>query len=99
MYLSTERVAPYPMPARPVFTGARRKAVQLGRKILTACLGREFMELSARHKVNVLYSLLSLLSPICFLNEERPWQMLLLIANLANAVRVANRVVKTSARD
>ena len=50
MYLSNERVVSYPVPARPDFTGIRKKAARTGRKLLTACLGREFMELSARHK-------------------------------------------------
>ncbi len=94
MYLSTERVVSYPTPARPDFTSIRKRAAQGGRKLLTACLGREFMELSTRHKLYGAYAIVSLMAPISLWSEDYPWLMLPLVANLANAVRLANRIVK-----
>ena len=94
MYLSTERVVSYPTPARPDFTSIRKRAAQGGRKLLTACLGREFMELSTRHKLYGAYAIVSLMAPISLWSEDYPWLMLPLVANLANAVRVANMIAK-----
>lgn len=93
MYLSTERVAPYPVPARPDYTGAKRRAAARCRRLLTACLGREFMELSGRRKLYALYCIGSLMAPITLWSETHPWLMIPLAANLLNAVRVANRIV------
>lgn len=91
MYLSTERVFSYPKPERPDFTSIRKRAARGGRKLLTACLGREFMELSTRHKLYGAYAIVSLMAPITFWSENYPWQMLPLVANLLNAVRLAKK--------
>lgn len=100
MYLSNERAVSYPVPAHPDFTGIRKKAARTGRKLLTACLGREFMGLSARHKVYGLYFIVSLMAPIMLYSESHPWLTIPLVVNLGNAVRLANRIVReTSARD
>lgn len=93
MYLSTERVAPYPTPARPDFTGTKKRVAHVGRKLLTTCLGREFMELSARRKLHALYCIVSLMAPVTLWSETHPWLVLPLVANLVNAVRVANKIV------
>ena len=93
MYLSTERVAPYPTPVRPDFTGLKKRVAQSGRKLLTTCLGREFMALTARRKLHALYCIASLMAPITLWSETHPWLVLPLVANLANAVRAANKIV------
>lgn len=100
MYLSNERAVSYPVPAHPDFTGIRKKAARTGRKLLTACLGREFIGLSARHKVYGLYFIGSLMAPIMLYSESHPWLTIPLVVNLGNAVRLANRIVReTSAGD
>ena len=98
MYTRKERVALYPDLVEPDFTG-RTKAARLARKLLTACLGREFVELSAKQKTVGLYFIVSLMAPIVLFNENHPWLMLLLVGNLVNAGRLANRLIrKTSVK-
>lgn len=92
MYLSSERVASYPVPVRPDFTSTKEKAARIGRKFLTAGLGREFMELSARHKVYGFYFIVSLMAPTVLFNDGQPWQTIPLVANLANAVRLVKKI-------
>lgn len=99
MYLSTERVVSYPTPARPDFTSIRKRVARRGRKLLTACLGREFMELSTRHKFYGAYFIVSIMAPMTLWSEEHPWLMIPLVANLANAVRLVNKIEKERSYD
>lgn len=94
MYLSSERVASYPVPVRPDFTSTQAKAANVVRQILTALLGREFMGLRARHKVAGCYCILSIAAPVALCSDGPMWMAVLLIANLANAVRMVNRIVR-----
>ncbi len=100
MYTSNERAALYPVPVRPDFTSNKTKAARFIRKLLTVCLDRDFMELSMKQKAGGLYLTVSLMAPVVLFNESLPWLSILLVGNMANAVRLANRLIrKTSARD
>lgn len=94
MYLSTERVAPYPIPAQPDITSIRKKAARVGRKLLIAALGREFMGLRTRHKVYALYGIVSLMALATLWSEEAPLLMIPIVVNAANAVRLVNQIVE-----
>lgn len=98
MYTSIEKAQNY-TPAFPDATKAKRKMAEKAHKLLTAVLGREFMELSLRHKVYGLYACLSFMA-LCAWDDQRIWPNLLNLLNFANAVRLANQVAQeSSARD
>ena len=98
MYTIEEKVPSY-APQLPDIAKAKKSIAGKARQLLTAALGREFMELSTRHKVYGLYFCLSLMV-LCVWDESRLWPNLLNLLNFANAVRLANKTVKgTSARD
>jgi len=100
MYTSNERAASYPVPVRPDFTSDRTKTARFVRQLLTVCLGHDFMELSMKQKAVGLYLIISLMAPVILCSENHPWLSILLVGNMANAVRLANRLIrKTSARD
>lgn len=87
------------MPVFPDVTKAKKNIAGKARRIMTAALGREFMALSTRHKVYVLYFGISLMFIFAW-DETRIWLNVLNMLNFANAVRLANKTVKeTSARD
>lgn len=98
MYTSIEKAQTYG-PVFPDVTKAKKNIAGTARRIMTSALGREFMALTARHKVYVLYFCLSFML-IFALDENRIWPNVLNVLNFANAVRLANKTVKrTSARD
>lgn len=100
MYTSNERAASYPVPVRPDFTSDRTKTARFVRQLLTVCMGHDFMELSMKQKAGGLYLIISLMAPVILFSENHPWLSILLVGNMANAVRLANRLIrKTSARD
>ncbi len=98
MYTSIEKVPSY-APQLPDIARAEKNAIGKVRRMMTAMLGREFMELPARHKVYALYFCLSLML-LCTWDEQRLWLNVLNVLNLVNAARLANKASKElSARD
>lgn len=91
MYTIEEKVPNY-TPQLPDITKAKKNIVGKVRQLLTAALGREFMELSTRHKVYGIYFCLSLIALFAW-DESRIWPNLL---NFANAARLANKTTKES---
>lgn len=91
MYTSIEKAPSY-VSQLPDITKAKKNIVGKIRQLLTAALGREFMELSTRHKVYGLYFCLSLIALFAW-DESRIWLNLL---NFANAARLANKTAKKS---
>ena len=61
MYTSIEKAPSY-APQLPDIAKAKKNIVGKVRQLLTAALGREFMELSTRHKVYGIYFCLSLIA-------------------------------------
>ena len=98
MYTSIEKAQTY-TPVFPDVTKAKKNIAGKARRIMTVALGREFMALTARHKIYVLYFCLSFMSILAW-DEAHMWPNVLNELNFANAVRLANKTVKeTSARD
>lgn len=98
MYTIEEKVPNY-APQLPDIAKAKKSITGKARQLLTAALGREFMALTARHKVYVLYFGLSFMLIFAW-DEAHIWPNVLNVLNFANAVRLANKTVKeTSARD
>ena len=96
MYTSIEKAQTY-TPVFPDVRKAKKNIAGKARRIMTTALGREFMALTARHKVYALYFCLSF---IFAWDEAHIWPNVLNVLNFANAVRLANKTVKeTSARD
>lgn len=94
MYTSIEKAPSY-VSQLPDITKAKKNIVGKVRQLLTAALGREFMELSPRHKVYGLYFCLSLIALFAW-DESRIWPNLLNLLNFANAARLANKTAKKS---
>lgn len=94
MYTSIEKAPSY-APQLPDITKAKKNIVGKVRQLLTVALGREFMELSTRHKVYELYFCLSLIALFAW-DESRIWPNLLNLLNFANAARLANKTAKES---
>ena len=88
MYTIEEKVPNY-APQLPDIAKAKKSITGKARQLLTAALGREFMERSTRHKVYGLYFCLSW-------DESRIWPNLLNLLNFANAARLANKTAKKS---
>lgn len=98
MYTRIEKAQSY-TPVFPDATKAKKKIAKKARKLLTAVLGREFMELSLRYKAYGLYTCLSFMA-LCAWDDQRIWPNLLNLLNFANAIRLANQAAKkSSARD
>lgn len=98
MYTSIEKAPTY-MPVLPDVTKAKKNIAGKARRIMTVPLGHEFMALTARHKIYVLYFCLSFMSIFAW-DEAHIWPNVLNVLNFANAVRLANKTVKeTSARN
>lgn len=92
MYTSIEKVTSY----APQLSGTAKTQSDIGgkiRQVLTAVLGREFIELSTRHKVYGFYLCISLMA-LCALDEARIWPNLLNLLNFANAARLTNKAAK-----
>lgn len=94
MYTIEEKVPSY-APQLPDIAKTKKSIAGKARQLLTAALGREFMELSTCHKVYGLYFCLSLMA-LCVWDESRLWPNLLNLLNFANAARLANKTVKKS---
>lgn len=94
MYTSIEKVPSY-APQLPDIAETKKNIADKIGKLLTAALGREFMELSIRHKVYGLYFCLSLMG-LCVWDDSHVWPNLLNLLNFANAARLANRIAKES---
>ena len=94
MYTSIEKAPSY-VSQLPDITKAKKNIVGKVRQLLTAALGREFMERSTRHKVYGLYFCLSLIALFAW-DESRIWPNLLNLLNFANAARLANKTAKKS---
>ena len=94
MYTSIEKAPSY-VSQLPDITKAKKNIVGKVRQLLTAALGREFMELSTSHKVYGLYFCLSLIALFAW-DESRIWPNLLNLLNFANAARLANKTAKKS---
>lgn len=94
MYTIEEKVPNY-APQLPDIAKAKKSITGKARQLLTAALGREFMELSTRHKVYGLYFCLSLIALFAW-DESRIWPNLLNLLNFANAARLANKTTKES---
>ena len=94
MYTSIEKAPSY-VSQLPDITKAKKNIVGKVRQLLTAALGREFVELSTRHKVYGLYFCLSLIALFAW-DESRIWPNLLNLLNFANAARLATKTAKKS---
>ena len=88
MYTIEEKVPSY-APQLPDIAKAKKNIVGKVRQLLTAALGREFMELSTRHKVYGLYFCLSLIARVAWV-VSRIWPNLRNLLNFAHAARLAN---------
>lgn len=96
MYTSIEKIQAY----TPVFSDviqAKKNIAGKVRRIMIAALGREFMELSSTYKAYTLYFCLSLMLLSAW-SETRVWLDVLNILNFANAVRLANKAVKSASK-
>lgn len=92
MYTSIEKIPDY-APQTPDIAKIKSNVGGKIRQLLTAALGREFMELPAKGKIQVLYFYLSL-ALVCAWSEEHIWPNLLNLLNFANAARLANKTMK-----
>lgn len=92
MYTSIEKVPSYAQQL-PDIAKAKKNIGGKARQMLTAALGREFMELSTRHKVYGFYFCISLMA-LCAWDEAHIWPNMLNLLNFANAVRLANQTTK-----
>lgn len=92
MYTSIEKVPDY-APQLPDIAETKKNIVGKVHQVLTAALGREFMELPIRHKVYGFYFCLSLMALFVW-DESRIWPNLLNLLNFTNAARLANKTVK-----
>ena len=98
MYTSIEKAQTYTLDM-PRVSEAKKYIVGRIRQLLTAALGREFMEMPLYCKLDVCYLFISLLLLFAW-SEELSWLNVMNVLNFSNAVRVANNAVrKTSARD
>ncbi len=98
MYTSIEKAQTY-TPVFPDVRKAKKNIAGKAHRIMTVALGREFMALTARHKVYVLYFGLSFMLIFAW-DEAHIWPNVLNVLNFANAVRLANKTGKeTRARD
>ncbi|WP_300904233.1 hypothetical protein [uncultured Alistipes sp.] len=92
MYTSIEKIPSY-APQTPDIAKIKSNVGGQIRQVLTAVLGREFIELSTRHKVYGFYLCISLMA-LCALDEARIWPNLLNLLNFANAARLTNKAAK-----
>ncbi len=92
MYTSIEKIPSY-APQTPDIAKIKSNVGGQIRQLLTAALGREFMELPVRHKIYGLYFGLSLMA-LCAWDDTRIWPSLLNLLNFANAARLANKTMK-----
>ncbi len=98
MYTSIEEAPTYTL-EMPRVSEAKKRIVGRIRQLLTAALGREFMEMPLYCKLNVCYLFVSLLLLFAW-SEERIWLNVMNVLNFSNAVRMANNAVrKSSVRD
>ena len=98
MYTRIEKAHTYALELPRVCEAARASVGRI-RQLLTAALGREFMEMPLYCKLDVCYLFISLLLLFAW-SEELIWLNVMNVLNFSNAVRVANNAVrKTSARD
>ncbi len=93
MYTSVEKAPTY-APTFPSVKGARKKIAGATHKLLTAVLGREFMELSTGGKVYGSYFVVSFALLLSVFSEKWPWLSLVFAANMANAARLYNKAEK-----
>ncbi|WP_304953060.1 hypothetical protein [uncultured Alistipes sp.] len=94
MYTSIEEAQTYTLEL-PRVSEAKKRIVGRIRQLLTAALGREFMEMPLYCKLNVCYLFVSLLLLFAW-SEERIWLNVMNVLNFSNAVRMANNAVKKS---
>lgn len=98
MYTSIEEAQTYTL-VLPRVSEAKKHIVGRIRQLLTAALGREFMEMSLYCKCCVCYLFASLLLLFAW-SEELVWLDVVNVLNFSNAVRVANNAArKSSVRD
>lgn len=92
MYTRIEDAASYALEQRAAEHDKKNIVRQL-RRLLARVFGREFMELSFRHKICGFYLFLSFVA-IFVWDESRIWPNLLNLLNFANAVRLANKTAR-----
>ncbi len=92
MYTRIEDAASYALEQRSAERGKKNIVGEL-RRLLTRVFGREFMELSFRHKICWAYLCLSFMAILVW-DESRIWPNLLNMLNFANAVRLANKAAR-----
>lgn len=98
MYTSIEKAQTYTLEV-PRISEAQKYIVGRIRQLLTAAMGREFMEMPLYCKCCVYYFFISLVLLFAW-SEELVWLNVMNVLNFANAGRLANKAVrKTSARD
>ncbi len=92
MYTRVEEVV-IRTPELPDAAPTKRKAAAKVRRITTALMGREFMEMPLRHKIYTAYAGLSFVFLFGWF-EDSLWLNLLPLLNFANAARLANKIVE-----